>query len=139
MLELPCEETAHRAGFVVSVGNWISPGGDLIIGENYESHHWETIKKYLGKSETGNYLSWMNQKVQDGFIRLVFRDDVLFQVGCRKKEEIWNDDLNMKVMREILGRILDVEIHIFSSTFYVIGYAKDILERNYAILQIKEQ
>lgn len=140
MSKLLCEEIAHRAGFIVSVGNWIAPDGRFIIGENYESHHWETIKKYLAyESEAENHLTWMNQKVQEGYIRLVFRSDVLFQVGCIKKEEIWDDAPNVKVMRDVLKRIPDIEIHIFSKTFYVIGYAKNILSRDWNRLQIKEE
>ncbi len=137
--ELPCEEVAHRAGFVVSVGNWITPDGLLINGENYETHHWETIKAHFGyEPDTDNHLKWMNQRVLDGFIRLVFRDDVLFQVGCESKEDIWGDSLNIKKMRHILEKILDIEIHIFSKRFYVIGYSKDILDSNFEKLQIQE-
>ncbi len=139
MSELLCEEIAHRAGFVVSVGNWIAPNGRLIIGENYESHHWETIKKHVGyEPEVENYLTWMNQQVQEGYIRLVFRNDVFFQVGCVEKEEIWGDSPNIMTMRSVLERISDIEIHIFSQNFIIIGYAKDILSQNWAKLQIKE-
>ncbi len=137
--ELPCEEVAHRAGFVVSVGNWITPDGLLIIGENYETHHWETIKTYLNiEGDVDNHLKLMNQKVLEGFVRLVFRDDVLFQVGCDSKEDIWGKSPNIKKMRDILVKIPDIEIHIFSKRFYVIGYSKDILDSNFAKLQIQE-
>lgn len=139
MSELLCEEIAHRAGFVVSVGNWIAPDGGLIIGQNYESHHWETIKQYIGyEPEVENHLSWMNDQVSKGYIRLVFRNDVFFQIGCTKKEEIWNDSPNLTTMRNILERISDIEIYIFSRNIYIIGYAKDILEQNLSKLQIKE-
>ena len=140
MSELLCEEIAHRAGFIVSVGNWIAPNGRLITGENYEGHHWETIKKHFGyEPETENHLTWMNQKVQEGYIRLVFRTDILFQVGCQQKEEIWSDEPNMKALRDILERLPVIEIHIFSRTFYVIGYAKDMLAQDWDKLQIKEE
>jgi len=136
---LICEEIAHRSGFAVSVGNWITPNGELILGSNYEDHHWETITRHFDyQIETDNQLSWMNQKVQEGYIRLVFRSDVFFQVGCIKKEEIWNNNPNMKVMRDILNRIQDIEIHIFSRNMYIIGYSKDILTQNLDRLQIKE-
>jgi len=137
--ELFCEEIAHRAGFAVSVGNWISPDGILITGEDYESHHWETIKKYIGyEPKTDNHLGWMNEQVRNGYIRLVFRNDVLFQVGCSTKEEIWGDESNMTMMRTVLEKIPDIEIHIFSRTFYVIGMSQDILNKNMDTLQIQE-
>ena len=139
MPELFCEEIAHRAGFIVSVGNWIAPDGTLITGEDYETHHWETIKKYLGfEPETDNHLTWMNRKVDEGYIRLVFRHDVLFQIGSKKKEEIWSEQSNLTMMRSILEKIRDVEIHIFSRTFYVIGLSRNILNKAMDKLQIQE-
>jgi hypothetical protein len=138
--ELFCEEIAHRAGFIVSVGNWIAPDGTLITGQDYDSHHWETIKKHIGfEPKTDNHLTWMNQQVDAGFIRLVFRNDVLFQVGCAKKEEIWSDAVNMVAMQAVIRKLPDVEIHIFSRTFYVIGLAQDILEQALDKLQIQEK
>ena len=139
MPELFCEEIAHRAGFIVSVGNWITPDGILILGNSYETHHWETIKKFLNVEPViENYLTWMNEKVYEGFIRLVFRNDVLFQVGCEKKEDIWSDEPNLTMMREILKRLPEIEIHIFSRTFYVIGLSKNILDKSLDKLQIQE-
>lgn len=139
MPELFCEEIAHRAGFTVSVGNWIAPDGALITGKNYETHHWETIKEHLGyESETTNHLTWMNQQVLEGYIRLVFRNDVLFQVGCKKKEEIWAESPNIITMRDILQKISDIEIHIFSRTFYIIGLSCNILAKKWKELQIQE-
>jgi hypothetical protein len=138
--ELFCEEVAHQAGFIVSVGNWIAPDGTLITGKDYDTHHWETIKKYVGfEPATDNHLSWMNHKMTEGFIRLVFRNDVLFQVGSEKKEDIWSDKANMTAMRTVIGKLLDVEIHIFSKTFYVVGLAQDILEQAIDRLQIQEK
>lgn len=139
MSELFCEEVAHRAGFIVSVGNWISPDGILITGENYDSHHWETIKKYLKyEPEVDNHLAWMNQQIFNGFIRLVFRNDVLFQVGCETKEEIWNTSPNFVMMRKVLEKIPDIEVHIFSKGFYVIGTSRHILDKDMNNLQIQE-
>jgi len=138
--ELFCEEIAHRAGFIVSVGNWIAPNGSLITGETYETHHKETILKYLGITlQVDNHLTWLNEQVsEEGYIRMVFRNDVLFQVGCKKKEEIWDKAPNIVVMREVLSRIPDIEIHIFSKNFYIIGLAKDILNKALDNLQIQE-
>lgn len=139
MPELFCEEIAHRSGFTVSVGNWITPDGGLIAGKNYETHHWETIKEHTGyEPETENHLTWMNQQVTDGYIRLVFRNDVLFQVGCKKKEDIWAETPNVTAMRKILQKIPEIEIHIFSRTFYIIGISQDILSKKWNELQIKE-
>lgn len=139
MSELFCEEIAHRAGFTVSVGNWITPDGALIAGKSYDTHHWETIKEYLGyEPETDNHLTWMNQQVVAGYIRLVFRNDVLFQVACEKKEDIWGASTNVTTMRDILEKIPDIEVHIFSRTFYIIGLACDILAKEWNKLQIQE-
>lgn len=140
MPELFCEEIAHRAGFSVSVGNWIAPDGRLILGDNYETHHWETIKKFLNiEPNTDNNLTWMNQKVSEGYIRLVFRNDVLFQVGCEIKEEVWSEEPNLKIMRDILKRLPEIEVHIFSRTFYMIGLSKHILSKSLDKLQIQEK
>lgn len=140
MSELVCEEIAHRAGFVVSIGNWIAPDGTLIVGEDYENHHWETLIRHLGyEPQTDNNLRFMNEKIQEGFIRLVFRSDVFFQVGCEEKEDIWNESSNTQVMMEILAKISDIEIHIFSKYFYIIGMAQDILNQSWDDLQIREE
>jgi len=137
--ELFCEEIAHRAGFAVSVGNWIAPDGTLILGKSYDTHHWETIKSFLNiEPKTNNNLTWMNQKVSEGYIRLVFRNDVFFQVGCEKKEEIWSDEPNLKMMRNILKKLPEVEMHIFSRTFYIIGLSKHISSESLDRLQIQE-
>lgn len=137
--EIICEQLAHQAGFIVSVGNWISPDGSLITGRNYESHHWETLIEHLGqKPETDNHLVFMNNKVNEGYIRLVFRTDVLFQVGANKKEELWGDAPYFQTMRDILKKIGDTEVHIFSKKFYVIGMANNILNQKMELLQIKE-
>lgn len=138
MQKLFCEEIAHRAGFTVSVGNWIAPDGSLIAGKTYDTHHWETIQQHIGYTpETDNHLGWMNQQVGEGYIRLVFRNDVMFQVGCKKKEEIWDESPNMTMLREILKKIPDIEIHIFSRTFYIIGLSRNILEQNWKQLQVQ--
>ncbi len=74
------EETAYLAGFSSSVGNWIAPNGDLIIGKG-DTDHYKTLADYLGEPDTDNPLKWMNQRVEkDGFIRLVFRNEVWFQL-----------------------------------------------------------
>lgn len=139
MPELFCEEIAHRTGFTVSVGNWVTPEGTLIASQSYETHHWETIKEYLGyEPETNNHLTWMNQQITNGYIRLVFRNDVLFQVGCKKKEEIWTKSPNMITMRDILAKIPKIEIHIFSRTFYIIGLSCNILTKKWNELQVQE-
>lgn len=138
MPELFCEEVAHQSGFTVSVGNWITPDGTLITGKSYDTHHWETIKEHLGyEPETENHLVWMNQQITNGYIRLVFRNDVLFQVGCKKKEDVWAKNPNVTMMREILQKIPDIEIHIFSRTFYIIGMSCDILAREWSKLQVQ--
>jgi len=136
--EIVCEEIARRAGFGVSVGNWIAPNGSLILGWDYESHHWETLKKHLNIEEIDNHLQCMNEKVKEGYIRLVFRADVCFHVGAQKKEEIWSDAPNYQRMLSLLRRISEVNIHIFSRTLYIIGQASSIIEKNLGRLQIKE-
>jgi len=136
-MSIICEEIAHQAGFIVSVGNWITPDGSLIIGKDYESHHWSTIKEYLKiEPKTDNHLRWMNEKVAEGYIRLVFRAYVFFQICCEKKEEIWEDNPNIKTMRVIMRKIPEHEIHIFSKNFYIIGISQNILDKNNDKLQI---
>jgi hypothetical protein len=138
--ELFFEETAHRAGFIVSVGNWITPDGKLILGQNNDTHHWETIKEYFGyEPETENRLTWMHERIDEGFIRLVFRNDVLFQVGCKLKEEIWGDSPNYEMLMGILKKLENVEIHIFSRKFYILGFAENILNNKLELLQIQEE
>lgn len=140
MSEVECEQIAHRAGFVVSVGNWISPDGTVILGTNYESHHLETIQEYLGEQpEDGTHLKWMNDLVLLGFVRLVFRTTVFFQVGIRGIDGLWSDAPNMVRLREILDKLHGVDIHIFSRSFYVIAFAEDILSQNRKLMQIKEE
>lgn len=142
MSEIICEEVAHKAGFTVSVGNWIAPDGGLIVGENYEEHHWETIIRHLGSEPSAeNNLKWMNEKVDEGFIRLVFRADVMLQVGCSEVDDIWSESPNFKTLMKVLGRLNGIQgdIHIFSPNFYVIGKAEDIVKKDLDRLQIRVQ
>lgn len=142
MSEIICEEVAHKAGFVVSTGNWVAPDGGLILGEHHDEHHWETMVRYLGyKPNTENNLQWMNNKVEEGFIRLVFRADVMFQVGCEDVEDIWSNQPNFNAMLSILKRLVGIEgdIHIFSRKFYIIGKAGDIVKHGLDKLQIRVQ
>jgi len=141
--DLICEEISRRAGFAVSVGNWIAPDGAIICGTNYETHHWETIKEHFkGEVKTDNQLEYMNKIIHDGFIRLVFRADVCFQVGCDNVDELWSEQLNYKRMISILEAIKNIEgvdIHIFSKHFYMIGSAVSIITKDKKKLQIKVQ
>lgn len=140
MSEIICELIAHKAGFAVSTGNWIAPNGDLIFGKTHDEHHFDTIANYLGiELPSDNHLSWMNEQVDLGFIRLVFREDVMFQVGCLSSEDIWGDGLNYKAMMVVLEKLyeIDGDIHIFSRNFYVIGKAENIVQKSYDKLDIR--
>lgn len=141
MSDVVCEIVARRTGFAVSVGNWIAPDGSLILGDSYNSHHWQTLNKYWGKDDHDDpeRLSIMNNAVQDGYIRLVFRADVLFQVGAADMQELWSESPNYKRMRQLLELIRDIEIHVFSREFYVIGIAQTILDKDFDKLQIREK
>ncbi len=133
------EEFAHLAGFSSSVGNWIAPNGDLIVGRE-NTDHYMILVEYEGDPKTDNNLKWMNQKVeQDGFIRLVFRNEVWFHVNCRTQKEIWGETPNFKRMISILQRLGDTEVQIFSKTLNIIGSAKDVVEHNVSQLQIRER
>lgn len=83
-----CEQIAIKAGFKVSVGNWISPDGSLIKGDTYETHHWDTIEKYIDDKECDNQLKLMNKKIAEGYIRIVIRADISFQMSG-KLDDIW--------------------------------------------------
>ncbi len=134
-----CDEIAHRAGFRVPVGNWVAPNGTLILGENYETHHWETIKKHLNvESEPENSLQYMNDRICEGYIRIVIRLDVLFQVSGETIDVVWSNQPNFLRMKDILSKLGDTEIHIFSKKFYIIGSATDICEDRKDRLQIKQ-
>jgi len=143
---LICEEIARRAGFAVSVGNWITPDGILILGHDYQSHHWETLLRYWGESvhqkickDCDDHLQCMNMAVDRGYIRLVFRADVLFQVGAENIDDLWSDSPNYHMMMDILKLLNDVDVHVFSSNFYVIGIAQYIIKKEIDKLQIKEK
>jgi hypothetical protein len=138
-VEIICEEIAHQAGFIVSTGNWIAPDGGLILGKHHDEHHWETMTQYLGyEPKTENSLQWMNEQVSLGFIRLVFRADVMFQVGCVNVEDIWSDTPNYRTMLRILEKLKGIgDVHIFSHNFYIIGKANDITKHGTKNLQIK--
>ena len=142
MSELICETVAHRAGFAVSVGNWISPDGSLILGPNYDSHHWETLSEHLEVNKAfcekcGKSLTCMNMAIDQGFIRLIFRADICFQVGAKKLDELWSDAPHYKMMMSIINKLDDVEMHIFSKKFYVIGQGVYIARKELDKLQIR--
>lgn len=145
MSDLICEEIARRAGFQVSVGNWIAPDGGLILGTDYQSHHWETLLMYWKEpakqaicQQCDNHLQNMNLAVDQGYIRLVFRADVLFQVGTENINDLWSDSPNYKRMLDILKYLEGVDVHIFSKKFYVIGEARSIIDKDLNKLEIKE-
>ena len=143
MSELICEAIAHRAGFAVPVGNWISPNGSLILGSDGE-HHRDTIRNYWGINSRfcencENVLQCMNLTILQGFIRLCFREDVSFQVGAEKIDDLWSSAPNYSRMMGIISRLEDVEMHIFSKNFYVIGQGNCIIRRGIGDLQIREK
>ena len=143
MSELVCETVAHRAGFAISVGNWICPDGALILGFDYDSHHWQTLSKYLETNaelceKCENSLVCMNLTIERGFIRLVFREDVCFQVGAKDIDELWSDVPSYKMMMTIIGRLEDIEMHIFSKRFYIIGKGKSVVRKSIDDLQIRK-
>ncbi len=80
----------------------------------------------------------MNDKVKEGFIRLVFRADILFQVGCEKKKDIWSKQPNYRCMIDILRKLNTIEAHIFSKSFYIIGQSRFIVNKEMKKLEIKE-
>lgn len=137
--EIICEELAHKAGFLISVGNWIAPDGELILGKDYESHHWEILVEYLGYTpETDDRLMYLNNIVDLGYIRLVFRANVMFQIPCKEISEIWDrKTANLQTMWRILNNLDDTDVHIFSKTFYIIGAARNIIRNCIDNLQIK--
>ena len=134
-----CDEIAHRVGFRVPVGNWVTPDGALIAGESYDTHHWETIKQHLNVDpEPENYLKYMNDRICEGYIRIVIRLDVLFQVPGETIDVVWSNQPNFLRMKDILSKLGDTEIHIFSKKFYIIGSAIDICNHTTDRLQIKQ-
>ncbi len=144
MSDLICEEIARRAGFQVSVGNWIAPDGELILGTDYQTHHWETLLAYWGNNVNQdfckvceNHLQCMNCAVDQGYIRLVFRADVLFQVGATDIQDLWSNRANYVRMMSLLRPLTDVDVHIFSRSFYVIGLTQHIIARETGKLQIR--
>ncbi len=136
--EVICEEIAHRAGFIVSVGNWIAPDGTLIVGKDHEKHHYDTLLEHCECNED-NRIRWMNDKVQEGYIRLVFRADVFFQVGCETLDDLWGNEPNIEKMISILKNLTGIDIHIFSKTFYVIGLAEYIVNKQTDKLEIRQK
>ena len=81
----------------------------------------------------------MNMAVDRGYIRLVFRADVLFQVGAENLDDLWSDSPNYHRMMDVLTPLSDVDVHVFSRNFYVIGLAQHIIDRDTERLQIKEK
>ena len=140
MEEAICETVAHKAGFAFSVGNWISPDGMLITGEHDYTHHFETLINYLDKIEnTDNDLKLMNEYVEKGYIRIVFRNDAMFHINAVDMEEIWGDSPNYKRLILILNRLNNIEIHIFSKMFYIIGFAQYIVAHDLDSLEIRKK
>ncbi len=141
-----CEDIARKAGFAVSVGNWIAPDGSLILGESCDTHHLDTLEIYLKcgpkkcfqEYKKRNCLHCMTERVSEGFIRLVFREEVLFQVACTMGN-LWSNEPNLNRLMDILKRLEDVVIHIFSRTFYIIGKSQDIVSQSLDKLEIRKK
>ncbi len=137
---MSCEDLAGLAGFAYPVGNWIAPNGDLILADSPETDHCETLSSYLDHSDLGdNKISWTNSKVEEGYIRLVFRHDIMVQVNCVKKEELWDEKPNLKMLMEILSRLSSAEVHLFSKKFYLVSSADNIIGRNFDRMVISEK
>ena len=118
-------ELAQKAGFKVPFGNWISPDGTFIISDSEENQHCQTLQSYLNETPGDNHLTWMNNHVTKGFIRIIFRNDIMCQVPG-VMEDLWSEEPNFKKLLFILHRLDDTEVHVFSREFYIIGIAKDI-------------
>lgn len=121
------EELAQKAGFKVPFGNWITPDGTFIISDCSENQHKQTLQTYLNETPPDNPLTWMNQKVQEGFIRIIFQKGVMCQVPG-SMEDLWSDNPSFLKLIFILQRLENEEVHVFSTEFYIIGIAKEIAE-----------
>lgn len=139
MSDIECEDIAQMMGLKISVGNWITPEGKIIYGHDYEHHHWETIKNHLKQdSSNESNLSYMNSLVEkDHYIRIVLRSNVWFQVGGDSYEDIWTERADFITMRYLLSTIPQIESHIFSSKFCIVGSSDKILKKDLSFLEIK--
>lgn len=140
------EVLAQKTGFLYPHGNWITPDGKLVISQKRNLCHFDTLTEYLGVTENPKkLLSWNNQKVAEGYVRLLFahfppsKEYVLFQVGFLDVDLIWSSqDSCISKMRFIIDCLNpDTEVQIVSKGFYVLGLSKDTLSKNVEALKVK--
>lgn len=123
---------AQSVGFLHPKGNWIAPNGSLLIAESAYDGHTDTICRCCSFQRPEDDLPWKNEKVDGGYIRLLFDDNyVLFQTNLLSIEQLWNNtEQNYMKMLYIIQRIPSVKVHILSKSFYAIGLSQDIVRRN---------
>lgn len=126
----------NKIGFKVPFGNWIAPDGTFIISDHPDHQHAYTLEHYLGEKPTVNPLRWMNEHVEQGFIRIIMRDYVMFQVSGHL-EDLWSSVITYQKLRYLLKLLGDTQIHIFSSFFYIIGRASDIKEKRISLCELR--
>ena len=142
--ETLAKETSEKAGFPYANGNWITPEGTFLVSNNDQEQHVDTLTRYwrdhnLGMSNRENPLTWMNEQVDGGFIRVLFRQYVLSQVGCKDYSTLWSKETKYAKLMYIMHRLEYCQVHIFSRSFYIVGKAKGIYDQNIDRLQIKER
>lgn len=139
------EVLAQKTGFIYPHGNWITPDGNLVISQKRNLCHFDTLTDYLDiETDREKLLSWNNQKVSEGYIRLLFahfppsKKYVLFQVGFLDIDLIWSSQNACRKTLFIIDCLdPDTEVHIVSKEFYVLGSSKDILSKNTEALKVK--
>ena len=67
------------------------------------------------------------------------RSFTVILVNCCTRKCLRENKPNYKRLIEVLKRLGDTEVHVFSKQLNVIGTAKDIIEENVDKLQIREQ
>ena len=138
------EVLARKTGFLYPHGNWITPEGGLIISENKDLCHFDTLTHHLGiTADPEIKLSWNNQKISEGYVRLLFAKSqshaayVLFQVGFSDIDQIWSQDPCALKIQHILDRLdSPIEVHLVSKSFYILGGSSDILSKNTNALKV---
>lgn len=134
------EVLCRSVGFLYPHGNWICPTGEIVTSTSASHQHTDTLSAFLGcdPPNSQDVLSWKNQYVQKGYVRVLFENGyVLFQTSLIKLSDLWvSDEPIYRKLRYYFELLRGTKVHLIGNGIYIIGQAEDFVLRRIDMLQI---
>jgi hypothetical protein len=106
-------EVARSVDFSYPQGNWISPQGEIVRSISESEGHTDTLCRHLNITRPENDLSWKNEQVAFGYIRVLFTDAcALFQTDLHSLNDAYlSRQQNHRKMLHIIQRLVPTQVH----------------------------